>query len=81
MTSAKTKAACSPVPLDPLVERMCGTCKNWHKRDNYACKFNGHYGGGTDGVEGCKWKPKTPNVELRGPKAALSPKAPSRAQG
>ena len=45
-------------------DRRCGTCKSWHKRDNYACKFNGPYGGGRDGVEGCKWKPMrvTPNA-------------------
>lgn len=46
------------------VERRCGTCKNWHKRNNYACKFNGPYGGGTDGVEGCKWKPIPPNDSI-----------------
>jgi len=32
-------------------------------------------------IEGYGYELVGPNVELRGPKAALSPKAPSRAQG
>ena len=44
-------------PTPPEDMRMCGTCASWHKRDNYACQFNGPYGGGVDGVEGCKWVP------------------------
>lgn len=38
------------------IVRCCFTCKSWHRRKNYACQHNGPWGGGTDGVEGCKWR-------------------------
>jgi hypothetical protein len=38
------------------VVRCCFTCKSWHRRKNYACQHNGPWGGGTDGIEGCKFK-------------------------
>lgn len=41
---------------DHRLVRCCFTCTSWHRRKNYACKYNGPWGGGTDGVEGCLWK-------------------------
>lgn len=73
MENSKANEAAAEPPLDCRVGRRCGTCKSWRKRDNYACKFNGPYGGGTDGVEGCKWMPKLPNgTELTGARFSAS---------
>lgn len=73
MNDSKDHKAAAEPPLDCRVERRCGTCKNWHKRDNYACKFNGPYGGGTDGVEGCKWKPKAQTAKADARLIAAAP--------
>lgn len=32
---------------------ICGNCRHWHRRNNYACRYNGRWGGGIDGFENC----------------------------